>query len=71
MRILIVEDEKRLADTLAELLHRRGYAVDVGAIRVQMEAEGLAAELYEISADKLQKYLLVICLLYTSDAADE
>ena len=29
MRILIVEDEKRLADTLAELLHRRGYAVDV------------------------------------------
>ena len=33
---------------------------DVGAIRVQMEAEGLAAELYEISADKLQKYLLVI-----------
>ena len=26
---------------------------DVGAIRVQMEAEGLAAELYEISADKL------------------
>ena len=27
---------------------------DVGAIRVQMEAEGLAAELYEISADKLQ-----------------
>lgn len=33
---------------------------DVGTIRVQMEAEGLAAELYEISADKLQKYLLVI-----------
>ena len=33
---------------------------DTGAIRVQMEAEGLAAELYEISADKLQKYLLVI-----------
>lgn len=33
---------------------------DVGAIRVQMETEGLAAELYEISADKLQKYLLVI-----------
>lgn len=32
----------------------------MGAIRVQMEAEGLAAELYEISADKLQKYLLVI-----------
>jgi len=29
VRILIVEDEKRLADTLAELLHRRGYAVDV------------------------------------------
>ena len=29
MRILIVEDEKRLADTLAELMHRRGYAVDV------------------------------------------
>ena len=33
---------------------------DVGAIRVQMEAEKLAAELYEISADKLQKYLLAI-----------
>ena len=29
MRILIVEDEKRLAGTLAELLHRQGYAVDV------------------------------------------
>ena len=29
MRILIVEDEKRLAGTLAELLHRRGYTVDV------------------------------------------
>ena len=29
MRILVVEDERRLAGTLAELLHRRGYAVDV------------------------------------------
>lgn len=29
MRILVVEDEKRLADTLAELLHRRGYTADV------------------------------------------
>ena len=29
MRILIVEDERRLAGTRAELLHRRGYAVDV------------------------------------------
>ena len=29
MRILIVEDETRLAGTLAELLHRRGYTVDV------------------------------------------
>ena len=28
-KVLIVEDEKRLADTLAELLHRRGYTVDV------------------------------------------
>ena len=33
---------------------------DVGAIRLQMETEKLAAELYEISADKLQKYLLAI-----------
>ena len=29
MRILIVEDEKRLASTLAELLHRQGYTADV------------------------------------------
>ena len=29
MRILIVEDEKRLAGTLAELLHRQGYTADV------------------------------------------
>ena len=29
MRILIVEDEKRLAATLAELLHRQGYTADV------------------------------------------
>ncbi len=33
---------------------------DTGALRTQMEAEGLAAELYEIGADKLQKYLLLI-----------
>lgn len=31
-----------------------------GALRTQMEAEGLAAELYEIGADKLQKYQLLI-----------
>lgn len=29
MRILIVEDEVRLADTLRRLLHRAGYSVDV------------------------------------------
>ena len=29
MRILIVEDEKRLADTLRQLLHRQGYTADV------------------------------------------
>lgn len=29
MRILIVEDEKRLAATLRELLHRQGYTADV------------------------------------------
>ena len=29
MRILVVEDEKRLAGTLADLLHRQGYTVDV------------------------------------------
>ena len=33
---------------------------DTGALRTQMEAEGLAAELYEIGADKLQKYQLLI-----------
>lgn len=33
---------------------------DTGALRTQMEAEGLAAELYESGADKLQKYLLLI-----------
>ena len=29
MRLLIVEDEKRLADTLLQLLHRQGYTADV------------------------------------------
>ena len=29
MRLLIVEDEVRLADTLRQLLHRQGYTVDV------------------------------------------
>ena len=29
MRILVVEDEKRLAQTLRDLLHREGYTVDV------------------------------------------
>ncbi len=41
----------------------------MGAIRVQMEAEGLAAEPYEISADKLQKYLLVI--VHRGDEGEE
>ena len=57
MRILIVEDEKRLADTLAELLHRRGYAVDVsydgvsgldndrGGIYVLVQLEAMLPEL--------------------------
>ncbi len=29
MRILIIEDEKRLARTLADLLHRQGYTADI------------------------------------------
>lgn len=29
MRILVVEDEKRLAETLGELLHREGYTADL------------------------------------------
>ena len=29
MRLLIVEDEKRLTDTLRQLLHRQGYTADV------------------------------------------
>ena len=29
MRLLIVEDEVRLADTLRQLLHRQGYTADV------------------------------------------
>ena len=29
MRILIVEDEKRLAGTLQDLLRRQGYTADV------------------------------------------
>ena len=31
MRILVVEDEARLAQTLAELLHRQGYTADINA----------------------------------------
>ena len=29
MRILVIEDEARLAQKLAELLHRQGYAADI------------------------------------------
>ena len=31
MRLLVIEDEKRLARNLAELLRRQGYTVDVSS----------------------------------------
>ena len=31
MRLLVIEDEKRLAQNLAELLRRQGYTVDVSS----------------------------------------
>ncbi|MBR1689507.1 MAG: V-type ATP synthase subunit I [Oscillibacter sp.] len=34
---------------------------DVGAVRTELAAENLAAELYEVSADKQQRYTLLLC----------
>ena len=46
MRILVVEDEKRLAGTLADLLHRQGYTVDVSNDGVSGSRCGLMGVFY-------------------------
>ena len=35
-------------------------AVDIGAVRIRLEAAELAAEIYEVSADKQQRYCLLV-----------
>lgn len=43
MRLLVIEDEKRLAQNLAELLRRQGYTVDVssdGRVRLRQRLHG-------------------------------
>ena len=39
MRLLIVEDEVRLASTLADLLHRQGYTADTKSIAIAISTQ--------------------------------
>lgn len=58
----------------AHVLFRLGVcpaAVDLGALRTSLSGEGLAAELYSISADKSQQYLFLVCHRAEEDAVME
>jgi DNA-binding response OmpR family regulator len=66
MRVLIVEDEKVLADAIAAVLRRQGFAVDVAAsgpaaldciLPVRYDAIVLDRRLPEGSGDELCRYL--------------
>ena len=56
----VVDRSKNLSAKYDERVKKFGTDDVIPLWIADMEAEGLAAELYEISADKLQKYLLVI-----------
>ena len=47
MRILIVEDEKRLAGTLQELLHRQGYTADISGDGLS-GLDNAASDIYDL-----------------------
>ena len=47
MRILVIEDEARLAQTLAELLHRQGYTVDISGDGLS-GLDNAASDIYDL-----------------------
>ena len=47
MRILVVEDEARLAQTLAELLHRQGYTADISSDGLS-GLDNAASDIYDL-----------------------
>ena len=47
MRLLVIEDEKRLAQNLAELLRRQGYTVDVSSDGVS-GYDNASTDLYDL-----------------------
>ena len=47
MRILVVEDEARLAQTLAELLHRQGYTADISGDGLS-GLDNAASDIYDL-----------------------
>ena len=47
MRILVIEDEARLAQTLAELLHRQGYTADISGDGLS-GLDNAASDIYDL-----------------------
>ena len=47
MRLLVIEDEKRLAGTLADLLHRQGYTADISGDGLS-GLDNAASDIYDL-----------------------
>ena len=82
--ILLVEDNRQIAEMVGEFLERRGYSVDYAAdgvsglhLAVSNSYDVIVLDLMLPGMDgldvcrKLRKDGKKSCLLYTSDAADE
>ncbi len=46
-------------------------AVDLGAVQKELDAADAAAELYEVSADKQQRYVCILCLRSEEESVQE
>ena len=72
MRVLVIEDEVRLAATLQDLLELDGYTADTrhdGEAGLDEALTGIYdVILLDVMLPKMDGFT---CLLYTSDAADE
>ena len=83
MRLLLVEDEPFLSDSIAKSLRRQGYSVDICADgEAALDAvldEPYDLVLLDLNLPKVDGMTVLrtlreedlTCLLYTSDAADE